>query len=573
MRSSFIYPKCILGEPAGSGVMLVAIIHGYFLKGTGSNLYVKNLCRELCRLGHEVNLFCQEQDFYDADFVNQFVEFGEDNSTQTVRWERRTDYLGNCTAYRPHIGDILPVYVLDNYDGYHAKEYTFMTEPEIEVYLRNNSTAIKHCFTHNLPDLVISNHTVMQPVYTVRACAEVSNCRHYMVVHGSCLNFAVRKSKLLQRYAQEAINGVERIVFLSNFSQQEFMSFFHGDVSLGEKVCVVPAGVDVEKFIPFEDRVQKQQRLSRCLSLLAHKSSANPGRTGEQKKKFAAKVREAKDQAELTAMLRGFENGDNWAPDQDAVDKLKSINWELSKTVLYYGKFLWTKGVHLLIAAIPLILQRHPDACFVLVGFGSFRNYLEALIATLDNGSSWIFLSLLSSPSLYHREIEQHGETYSVGLVERLRDPEFAKMYFAAAVSRISEQVTFTGFIDHDCLQDIIGCSDITVAPSIFPEAFGLVAVEALACGVVPIQTSHSGFTEVVRDYVDEFRDIFLHANLKPLYLQQDLILDLAHNISTYLDYYGKMDQGQRKEIRQRSRNIAIRKYSWRAMAERLLSF
>jgi len=40
--------------------MRIAVVHGYILQGTGSNLYVSNLCRAFCADGHEVLLFSQE---------------------------------------------------------------------------------------------------------------------------------------------------------------------------------------------------------------------------------------------------------------------------------------------------------------------------------------------------------------------------------------------------------------------------------------------------------------------------------------------------------------------------------
>ena len=38
---------------------------------------------------------------------------------------------------------------------------------------------------------------------------------------------------------------------------------------------------------------------------------------------------------------------------------------------------------------------------------------------------------------------------------------------------------------------------DVAVVPSIFPEAFGMVAAEAAATGVLPVVSAHSGLAEV----------------------------------------------------------------------------
>jgi hypothetical protein len=45
--------------------------HGYMLAGSGSNVYVQNLCRALVRGGHDVHLLCQEEEPLDYEFVDE----------------------------------------------------------------------------------------------------------------------------------------------------------------------------------------------------------------------------------------------------------------------------------------------------------------------------------------------------------------------------------------------------------------------------------------------------------------------------------------------------------------------
>ncbi len=52
--------------------------HGYMLTGTGSNVYVQNLCRALVREGHDVHLLCQERDPLAHDFVAEHARVRED---------------------------------------------------------------------------------------------------------------------------------------------------------------------------------------------------------------------------------------------------------------------------------------------------------------------------------------------------------------------------------------------------------------------------------------------------------------------------------------------------------------
>ena len=55
----------------------------------------------------------------------------------------------------------------------------------------------------------------------------------------------------------------------------------------------------------------------------------------------------------------------------------------------------------------------------------------------------------------------------------------------------------FTGRLEHEDLPDLLPACEAQVVPSTFPEAFGMVAAEAAACGVLPLSASHSGLAEV----------------------------------------------------------------------------
>src|SRR5215216_2574639 len=55
----------------GKSIVRLIMTHGYMLSGTGSNVYVQNLCRGLVREGHEVHLLCQEPKPLAYDFVNE----------------------------------------------------------------------------------------------------------------------------------------------------------------------------------------------------------------------------------------------------------------------------------------------------------------------------------------------------------------------------------------------------------------------------------------------------------------------------------------------------------------------
>ena len=67
----------------------------------------------------------------------------------------------------------------------------------------------------------------------------------------------------------------------------------------------------------------------------------------------------------------------------------------------------------------------------------------------------------------------------------------------AALEAQAGERVVFTGPMDHEQLARLVPLADCAVVPSVLPEAFGMVAAEAAACGVVPVVADHSGLAEV----------------------------------------------------------------------------
>ena len=124
-------------------------------------------------------------------------------------------------------------------------------------------------------------------------------------------------------------------------------------------------------------------------------------------------------------------------------------------TVVYFGKLLYNKGVHLLLEAL-----RQVDARAVIVGFGDYRAELEA-----------------------------------------------------AAPPR----TLFTGPLEHRHLVHLLPLADVCVVPSIFPEAFGMVAAEAAGAGCAPLVARHSGLAEIAdgleAEYPPEHRGLASFVN------------------------------------------------------------
>src|SRR5882757_2591502 len=115
--------------------MRVLLWHGYLLGGTGSNVYTQALAREWSRAGHDVTVVCQERqpELYD---------------------------LGGARVVRPELpGGLLPVFVLDRYDGLDARLLQDFTETERGAYVEANAAALRALGP--AADLVFANHVLL----------------------------------------------------------------------------------------------------------------------------------------------------------------------------------------------------------------------------------------------------------------------------------------------------------------------------------------------------------------------------------------------------------------------------
>src|SRR5260221_5390387 len=143
--------------------MHVLIFHGYLLRGTGSNVYNASLVAALADLGHEVHLLCQDRHAGELPFVDAVGRW-EDGALQveTIREPVR------CTAYLPDIGQTLPVYVADEYEGFRARPYNELSDDEVEHYVGANAAAVREVAERASPDVALANHLVMGPCILAR---------------------------------------------------------------------------------------------------------------------------------------------------------------------------------------------------------------------------------------------------------------------------------------------------------------------------------------------------------------------------------------------------------------------
>ena len=189
-------------------------------------------------------------------------------------------------------------------------------------------------------------------------------------------------------------------------------------------------------------------------------------------------------------------------PDPGNADRLEAFLAGDEPTVVYVGKLSDEKGVALLLQALGEV-----EARAVIVGFGPARAELEA-----------------------------------------------------AAGGR----VLFTGPLEHRHLRHLWALADVSVTPSIFPEAFGMVAAEAAACGSPPLVARHSGLAEIAAGIEAEYPPEHRHlAGFRP-----GDVADLAATLGAIL----ALRPEERRGLGKAARRAVVRRWSWERVAALLLS-
>ncbi len=410
--------------------MRILLWHGYLLGGTGSNVYTRALARAWSGAGHDVTVVSQE------------------------RHPERHD-VGTAKVVVPEIPEgLLPVFVLDRYEGLEARLLQDFTPAQLDAYVEANAAALRE----RLPaDLVFANHVLLGG-----AVGAATGARFAVKAHGSELEYSMRGRPELERWGAECLERADN-VYVGSEHIRRVLEDVVGHV---DRVHVVPPGVDLEDFRP-EPRGPALERLLAEVRL----DPPNPG------------------------------NAEERHPDEDNGARLAEFFADERPTVVYFGKLIENKGVHVLLEALRGLAARA-----VVVGFGDYRKQLE-----------------------------------------RLAPPG----------------TLFTGPLEHRHLVHLLPLCDIAVVPSIFPEAFGMVAAEAAAAGVPPLVADHSGLAEVAAGIAAEYGPEHAHLVAFPGGDAEALRERLRELLALSVEQRHALGLAARRAVEQR--------WSWARVAERLL--
>ena len=414
--------------------MRILLWHGYLLDGTGSNVYSRELAKEWSRAGHDVTVVSQEP-----------------------APERYA--IGSATAVKVELpGGLLPVFVLDRYEGLEPRLLQDFTADERRRYVDANVATLREL----LPaDLVFTNHVLMGGAVGA-ALGEPFRVK----AHGSELEYSMRGRPELEAWGREALASAEAVYVGS----QHIRDVLEDVVGHVDRVVEVPPGVDVDEFVP-QDRAEALAELV----AEARADRPNPG------------------------------NAEERLPDEGNAERLAAFLADDKPTVVYFGKLIRNKGVHLLLEALDGL-----DARAVIVGFGDYRADLELMAA-------------------------EHGE-----------------------------RVLFTGPFEHRHLVHLLPLADAAVVPSIFPEAFGMVAAEAAACGCPPLVARHTGLAEVAAGLEAGYPAHLAHLAA----FENGNVGELRSKLAELLE----LGAADREALRDAARRTVVERWSWAGVAARLLA-
>lgn len=145
-----------------------------------------------------------------------------------------------------------------------------------------------------------------------------------------------------------------------------------------------------------------------------------------------------------------------WTPEGEEKRniQMQKLGYENKKIIMYAGRLIKEKGIHHILAAMPDIAADFPEAVLIIVG------------------SAYYAKDILTP---YVINLHQMGNA-------------------------LPSNVLFVPFQPYDLMGDWFRLADIVVVPSFEDEAFGLVNVEAMACGVPVLAARSGGMTEVIVD-------------------------------------------------------------------------
>jgi glycosyltransferase involved in cell wall biosynthesis len=482
---------------------MICILHGYLLEGSGSNLWTRSIAEALCRQGVDIHLMAQENHPERYPFITEARRYGEDGAVD-VFFQQDQRYPGSCTFHKPRLGDLLPVYVRDEYEEFsRAVPMIELETAVLEEYLHRNVIALHRIVEEHGITALHANHTVLMSVVAQRV-SEPTGVPFAVMPHGSALEFAVRPDERFRGWGEAAFRTARRVFVHGAEMRQRVLDALPAVEDLEARFVDLHLGVDTSRFEP----APRAARPARIESLCAALATLERGRTSAQTTELLSGLAPGVGEPELVQLFQAARPADPKLPDEGLEQRLNEVNWTADPVLLYVGRLISTKGVHGVVIALPLLLRAVPRMRLVVVGHGPLREPLEAMLVAMQNGDRRLLDTIVQRGRMLEGspEGEVGGQelTQAARFLELLEQEARLDEYWEAAQAHVRpDRVIFTGYLTHRELHYLFPCCDAAVFPSVVKEAGPLVFLEAMASGAFPLGTYFGGMKASIDSVAD----------------------------------------------------------------------
>ena len=178
----------------------------------------------------------------------------------------------------------------------------------------------------------------------------------------------------------------------------------------------------------------------------------------------------------------------------DKKDNSLKIKYKISGNfLLFVGGIIERKGIRYLIQAIPAVIKKFPGAKLLVIGEGNLSNEMSELAESLS----------------------------------------------------ISNNIIFIGPIPHVDLPPYFATADVFILPSL-SEGFGLVIIEAMSCGTIPIATDLAVIHDIIQN------------NITGIFIDIKNPIDISQKIINYLSNKEKL-----VPMKVKAREFVVNNFDW----------
>ena len=487
---------------------------------------------------------------------------------------RDTASGGSVTVHvLPH-GPIRPVFVTDKQRAGDVRAFPDLTDAELAEYHNVCAVAMRAVLEQVPLQIMHANHLVYQPM----VCADVCHSMGVPFIvfpHGSSIEYVVHRDARFVGMAKTALSRAARIISgsLEVATRLDKLMDPEKDAALLQHLAdarsIVGVGTDTSLFrdVGFGKRAAKIANVESFASTFG-------GKTPEQAQELVAALgRAGSGPTDWKRAMRAFKTAYNHKlPDRAFYSQLAALPWGHRATVgaapiiMFLGAMTVGKGIQTLISSFAVTLDTYPGAHLVIIGSGSYREVLEALVFALSTGNEGLLDYIVAEGVSLDKRADDAPAEGLEDLRLYLSDPAArAELLRVSQARRLGDHVHFQGRVNHELLSNVFPCVDIAVFPSMLTEAYPLVLMESLANGVVPVLPDHSGFSESLRSLREPMGDAFVDSITMPSEPERR-VSGLASVLTGLIASLGDL-----RQLTPQLRKIAEERYDWERRCQEMV--